>query len=532
MREAAVLGLVLLAAASAVRAENVLENSSFEKYYGEEIAHWKWSGGTAKATCEIDERVSRCGKASLCLKNPSAHAPNVFGTLTQTVIVHPNRRYTLSCYVKTDNGGVAWIGGGRKWEHRFALPAKTNGWQRVVGSFDTLPNETRFTLRINTDSATPGLWIDDVMLEEGPAASAFVYTPPLAPGEARLTVLPFDPGANLVPNSSFEVAENGCSTGWRWDRRNTDATFTIDTEDPHSGRAAIKITNGTAFGAHVYGMLWLVEAVPIKPNTTYTYSAFVRTGATAPGVWIGGGEGWKVRRSLPATRGRWQRISHTFTSGENETEFLLRICSERPTEGVWIDDLSLREGARPVPSALEGAALVDFVDVAPAAPPEVLHKGHAINTRWAPQRWPCDQWSFCENEFEAEGVVTVGDASLPARLEIAISDGDGKPIATKQAGLEAGVRAAVFTLRVELGNHVPETLALSARLIRDDRGTGTPHGLGQSGFRQPRSRAAGARDCSPRAFAWAGRRARKSGLGRGVARDADRAGKFHPVGGV
>ena len=469
MREAAVLGVVLLAAAGVVRGENLLENASFEKHGREQVAYWQWSGGTAKATCEIDRGVSRSGKASLCLRNPSARAAHVFGTLIQTVGVRPNTRYTLSCYVKTDEGGAAWIGGGRKWEHRFALPRKTSGWQRVVGSFDTLPGETQFTLRINTDSATDGLWIDDVMLEEGPAATAFVYDAPLAAGESRLTLLPFDPGTNLVPNNSFELDDNGRPADWRWDRRNTDATLTLDTEDPHSGRTAIKITNGTAFGAHVYGTLWLAKAVPIKPSTTYTYSAFVRTGATAPGVWIGGGEGWKIQRALPATRGCWQRISRTFTSGVNETEFLLRICSDRPTEGVWIDDVSFREGAHPVPGALEGAALVDFVDVAPAAPAEVFHNGHVINTRWAPQRWPCDQWSFCENEFTAEGVVTVADASVPARLEIAISDGDGKLITARQADLAAGVRAAVFTMRVELESRVPETLKLSARLIRDDR---------------------------------------------------------------
>ncbi|MDR2849555.1 MAG: carbohydrate binding domain-containing protein, partial [Verrucomicrobiota bacterium] len=162
-------------------------------------------------------------------------------------------------------------------------------------------------------------------------------------GSVRLTLEPFDPGANLVPNASFETAENGCPAGWRWDPRNTDAALTFDTAEPHSGRAAIKITNGTAFGAHVYATLWLAQAAPVKPGTRYTLSAFVKTGAAAPGVWIGGGEGWKVRRSLPATQGRWQRVSHTFTTAEKETAFVLRICSDRPTDGVWLDDLSLRE---------------------------------------------------------------------------------------------------------------------------------------------------------------------------------------------
>ncbi|HNX33390.1 MAG TPA: beta-galactosidase [Kiritimatiellia bacterium] len=450
-------------------AENLLENPSFEKADGERIPGWDWQGGAAMATCQANPAIARSGKSSLCLKNPTPQQPNVFGSLTQTVGVSPNSRYTLSCYVKTDGGGVAWIGGGRRWQHRFMLPAKTAGWQRVVGSFATEAGETQFTLRINTDSATAGLWIDDVMLEPGAAATPFVHEAPLADGESRLTLQPFEPGANLVPNSSFEEIENGCPAGWHWDRRNTDAKLMLDATGPHTGKTAVKITNGTAFGAHVYGTLWLARPVPVKPGTSYTLSAFVKTGKTSPGIWIGGGEGWKVRRSLPATRGRWERVAHTFVTGEKETEFVLRICSDRPTEGVWLDDLSLREGVSPVPAALEGAALADFVDLAPAEPPEVLYKGHAINTRWAPQRWPNDAWSFCGNEFKADGVVTVGDASHACAVEVELADAAGRVLTRQQAALAAGTRAALLTLRAELGGRAPETLALTARLLRDGR---------------------------------------------------------------
>ena len=463
------VGWIVAGSVGVLRAANLLENASFERSAGDRFPGWSWEGGAAQATCQADPAAARSGKLALCLKNPTPQRPNVFGSLTQTVGVSPNSRYTLSCYVRTEAGGVAWIGGGRRWQHRFPLPAKTAGWQRVVGSFTTEPGETQFTLRINTDSATAGLWIDDVMLEPGAAATPFVYEPPLADGESRLTLQPFEPGANLLPNGSFEAAANGCPSGWRWDRRNTDAALALDATDPHTGKAAVKITNGTAFGAHVYGMLWLARPVAVKPGTSYTLSAFVKTGATAPGVWIGGGEGWKVRRALPATRGRWERVSHTFVTGEKETEFVLRACSDRPTEGVWLDDLSLREGASPVPIALEGAALADSVDLAPAAPPEVLYEGHAIDTRWAPQRWPSEAWSFCGSEFKAEGVVTVGDATRACEVEVELSDAAGHVLARQGAALAAGTRAALLSLRSELGARAPETLALTARLLRDGR---------------------------------------------------------------
>ena len=65
---------------------------------------------------------------------------------------------------------------------------------------------------------------------------------------------------------------------------------------PRSGRAALRLSNGTAFGAHVYGTLWLAREVRVKPGTSYTLSAFVKTGDTPPGIWLGGAEGWNVRR--------------------------------------------------------------------------------------------------------------------------------------------------------------------------------------------------------------------------------------------
>ena len=447
-------------------AQNLLSNASFEKVANDKIADWEWNSGAAHATCLPDAAFAHSGKTSLCLKNPTPKQPNVFGCLTQTVRIRPNQRYTLSCYVKTEGGGVAWIGGGRRWEHRFVLPSKTEGWQRVVGSFVAAADESQFTVRIHTDSATAGVWIDDVMLELGNTATAFLYEPPLAAGESRLRLQPFDPGANLVTNTSFEQAESACPAGWVWDPRNTDAKLFLDTQEPHSGKAAIKLTNGTAFGAHVYGTLRLAKEVPVKPNTSYTLSAFVKTGETPPGAWFGGGEGWKVRRSLPATHGRWERVSHTFVTGEKEASFLVRIVTDRPTEGIWLDDLSLREGVRPVPSALEGAALIDYVDLAPAEPPEVMHEGHAIDTHWAVQRWPQDAWAFCGNEFRVEGIVTVADATQAASLDVALTDASGNDIARRQAALAPGTQAAFVTLRTELGNRAPEKLTLSARLTR------------------------------------------------------------------
>jgi len=220
-------------------------------------------------------------------------------------------------------------------------------------------------------------------------------------------------------------------------------------DDFRSGRAKVMIASDVA-----------ARGLDI-PGVTHVFNL------DAPGAWFGGGEGWKVRRSLPATHGRWQRVSNTFVTGEKETDFVLRVCVDRPTDGVWLDDLSLREGVRPVPGALEGAALADIVDLAPAEPLEVLHEGHAIDTRWAPQRWPRDAWSFCGDEFKAEGIVTLADASAPVSVEVRLADAAGRTLATQQRTLAVGAHAAFLTFRTDVGTLAPETVALSAKLVRN-----------------------------------------------------------------
>ncbi len=459
--------LLALVVGPVLHARNLLNNPSFEGADGERIADWRWVGGPGNATCTVDGDSARSGDTGLCLKNPTGRKPHVYGTLFQTVSVRPNTRYTLSCYVRTAAGGDAWIGGGRKWEHRFAFPKRTDGWQRVVGSFNTASGDAQFTVRILIESETDGIWVDDIMLEQGGVPSDFVYESPLKVGEARLVVSPLDPGENLVPNPSFEQIDGVRPKGWMWDQRNTDAQLFIETTDMHSGNTCVKFTNGTPFGAHVYGWFGLVGGVTVKPSTSYTLSAFVKTGAASPGAWIGGGRGWKVRRAFPATAGRWERVAKTFTTGEDETSFALMLVTQRPTDGIWLDDVSLREGVRPLPAALEGTVARDTVDLHPATGPNIMYKGRSIATRWAPQRWPSDTWSFCGSEFRAEGIATVANSDAPAALDVALGDGTGTAIVTERADLAAGTQAVFITLRARLEDLAPETLVMSAVLSRN-----------------------------------------------------------------
>ena len=217
---------------------------------------------------------------------------------------------------------------------------------------------------------------------------------------------------NLVPNFSFEEVEDGSPVGWQWDQRNTDAVLQIDSERAHMGGKSLKLTNSTPYGAHVYGTLWTVPAVSVRPRTHYTLSFYAFS--DAPGAsWVGGGKGWRVRIGIQPTEGQWCRFSAEFTTAEEETEFVLRINTDSPTPGVWIDDVKLEEGTR-----------------ASFCLPPGTHTGLML----AAQDWPSAmadgdwQGTFAahtpvKQALELQSTLTQGDASTTHRMQLALEPG-------------------------------------------------------------------------------------------------------------
>ena len=181
---------------------------------------------------------------------------------------------------------------------------------------------------------------------------------------------PLRVGTNLLSNPGFEeTGPTGIPAGWLWDRRNTDATCLTDASQAHRGRQSLRLINGTAFGAHVYGMLWRAQPVRLVEGKPYTMSAWVKS--DTPGIvsLIGGGD-WQFRVSARPTGGRWLRIARTFTPGPADCDFVLRISTESPTPGVWLDDVKLEEGTAATPDgpgASEGDRVLLEADEAESA---------------------------------------------------------------------------------------------------------------------------------------------------------------------
>lgn len=194
------------------------------------------------------------------------------------------------------------------------------------------------------------------------AVLLFAVNIPLSAQSLKLNVIDVEPvqlNKNLADNYSFEQHATS-PNGYIWDKRNTDSTCEIDIKTAHSGTNSLKLTNKTPFGAHVYGMLTASSPIVMEAGKPYTLSAWVKS--SEPGtVWIGGGNNWQFRMGIPKTGDKWQRVGMTFTPSSSDIPFVMRMITESPTTGVWIDDIKLESGSETSP--VESAALDNSVQI-------------------------------------------------------------------------------------------------------------------------------------------------------------------------
>ena len=441
---------------------NLVSNASFEFAPKGKPGHWQLFEGRAKAQFQLD-RAAHSGKRAIRIENEAKRAPHVYTYISQTIDVIPNREYTLSCYARSDDAGIAWIGGGKGWKRRFMIPRKTTGWQRVVGTLKTASDEHSFKVMILTESPTPGLWIDDVQFELGGVATPFVAVLPLGPGETRLTLTPRTRNPNLLPNSSFESVHGNRPEEWMFDKRNTDASMTVDAAIAHSGSRSLKFTNDTRFGPHVYAWFGVSGGIAVKPATPYTVSAYVRS--ENPGTaWIGGAKRWRVRCKFYRTDGKWLRVSKSFVTEADETTIPFMIVTESPTEGLWVDDVKLEEGYEATPYQ-QDAADDPAIDLAPRLRKAQQSKGRTAVPYWAPSKYPIRECLFTAGELRAEGFAHV-PSDLPegrVRVRLVRENGEMAAEADRAMGLSKGAWRLDF--QAHLGADPSGPLTLQAELL-------------------------------------------------------------------
>lgn len=406
--------------------KNLINNSSFENLNDNQPGSWYWSGGQANAILTVDEQVAHSGKRSVRIQNPTPQAPNVYGHLESKVRLVPGTTYTLSCWYRSEDPGQAWIGGGHGWRIRSSLQPTGTQWRRLSVTFETKPEERDFSVMINTDSTTTGIWVDDIQLEEGDQATDYEAEPTVEPGQTLLQLQKAEPRLNLLPNGSFEtfrepISDPKLPQHWLWHRANAEAEMTIDTSESHTGKQSLRITNETARKAHVFGLLRLENDLKVQPDTVYTISCHVK-GDNLKGAWFGGGKDWLIRCQFPnTTQGHWQRITKTFRTEKDTNQIPVLIVTEDVTEPFWVDDIQLVEGntAAPTIDPLKKEQPALHVELPSSL--AVQHNDTLISTTWNPTRFPRDRFHFIHDTLLAEGWLilpqTLKNSILSAQLK-------------------------------------------------------------------------------------------------------------------
>jgi len=166
------------------------------------------------------------------------------------------------------------------------------------------------------------------------------------------TLSRYSRGDNLVVNGGFEEEILNAGFDWRYSER-TGTKVRPDASEFHSGGRSILVSyNG------VGGDSGMSQYVPVKPNTQYTLSAWVRSqeleSANGPCISVSDARDNKPYALTQETLGTtaWHRLETSFQTGP-ETE-LVAICFTRDPGNtlvrgkLWVDDVSLRPTVEPV----------------------------------------------------------------------------------------------------------------------------------------------------------------------------------------
>ena len=261
------------------------------------------------------------------------------------------------------------------------------------------------------------------------------------PGQPVLGCEPIEARPNLLPNASFEMVGQDGLEHWHWNPNTADATMIVDDTVAHSGKRSVRIANSTPFAPHFYGLLSLSNTVTVRPNTTYTFSCYVK-GERIGIAWVGGGRGWHARAHFPrTTQGQWMRVELPFTTEADDATIPAMVVTESRTEGFWVDDVQLVEGPQAQPFIDEQEADSPALSIKLPTASTVRHGGNVIHPDWNTTEFPRGQYVFRTRDLWAEGCLylprDLAEATLTARL--ATRDGNTLTSKSRHGRFAAGM---------------------------------------------------------------------------------------------
>ncbi|WP_269522592.1 carbohydrate binding domain-containing protein [Coraliomargarita parva] len=147
-----------------------------------------------------------------------------------------------------------------------------------------------------------------------------------------------------IKNSGFE--KSGDSRAWRfYTQGNADAAGYYDETQQHGGMSSMRLSSRSNFEPNVYGAL-VQKLDGLKPECKYELTVWIK-GESVSHCTIAVGPGWKLRKSLPKGTYDWRSVTFQFeTPKDLAGSFPLVFIVEGPTDGIWIDDISLMEDSQ------------------------------------------------------------------------------------------------------------------------------------------------------------------------------------------
>ncbi len=163
--------MMLLWTAVCAAQDLTVANGGFENLDGTgQPAGWGFGcSDKCHGVMRVDNACKAGGERSVCLSSDTEYAPHVYcGLARQVGPLTPGVRYRFSLKAKGEEVGSCWFGGGPGWNARLFLPSESFDWEAFHVDWTCPEGVTSFEFRINVDSVTDALWIDDVQVTVAP----------------------------------------------------------------------------------------------------------------------------------------------------------------------------------------------------------------------------------------------------------------------------------------------------------------------------------------------------------------------------
>lgn len=209
-------------------------------------------------------------------------------------------KYILTAYVKAPTGVVLGIKGNGFDYHTVVV---NDNYVKATISFEAVAETARIYLwNPLGDGSGTAAWGDDFTLSS--------------------------PTPNLCEDSGFE-------SGSYAQYRGQFAIVDNNTFPPHSGKYSAQVSEGNSV---------IKDFVNLKPNTEYTYSAwvYITDNEIYPNIVIKGYGGADIYSKVFATPGKWLQNVISFTTGPNNTTAEIAVWnSTNPGGYIYVDDIMM-----------------------------------------------------------------------------------------------------------------------------------------------------------------------------------------------